>query len=158
MDAPIPGELREHDPMPHPFPHTYTAELDVKDDATAFLKAPPRPALVGGNPPEFDGNAEWWSPEHLLLSALQLCFRGTWTALSAKPGIKAKSFKTTATARIEKTTAGIVFTEIRLKASVAVAADQVEAAKGLLEKAKKYCIISNQLKTEPTLELDVRAG
>ena len=144
--------------MPQPFPHHYVAELEPKDDATSWLKAPPRPPLLGGNPPEFDGNAEWWSPEHLLLAALQLCYRGTWLALAAKPGIQAKTFTTKASAKLEKTALGIVYTEIKLHVSATVPAAQVEATKELLAKAKKYCITSNQLKTEPTLVLDVRAG
>jgi organic hydroperoxide reductase OsmC/OhrA len=144
--------------MPHPFPHQYTVELETKDEAASWLKAPPRPALLGGNPPEFDGNAEWWSPEHLLLAALQLCYRGTFLALSARPGIKPKRFATKATGKLEKTAAGIVFTEIKLQVSATVDAAQVEATRDLLTKSKKYCIIANQMKTEALLELDVRAG
>lgn len=144
--------------MPHPFPHTYSVDLETKDDAASWLKAPPRPALLCGNPPEFDGNAEFWSPEHLLLAALQTCYRGTFLALAARPGIKPKSFTTRATGKLEKTAAGIVFTEIRLKVTATVAAEQVEATKELLAKAKKYCIVANQMKTEAALELDVRAA
>jgi organic hydroperoxide reductase OsmC/OhrA len=144
--------------MPQPFPHLYTVDLEMKDDAASWLKAPPRPALLGGNPPEFDGNAEWWSPEHLLLASLQLCYRGTFLALAARPGIKAKSFTTRATAKLEKTAAGIVYTEIRMHVSATVAAAQVDATKELLVKAKKYCITANQMKTEAQLEIDVRAG
>jgi organic hydroperoxide reductase OsmC/OhrA len=144
--------------MAQPFPHHYTVELETKDDAASWLKAGPRPAILGGNPPEFDGNAEWWSPEHLLLAALQLCYRGTFIALAARPGIKPKSFATKATAKLEKTAAGIVFTEIKLHVAATVAAEQVEATKELLAKAKKYCITANQMKTEAALELDVRAG
>ncbi len=144
--------------MPHAFPHRYAAELEPKDESTSLLKAPPRPPLVGGNPPEFDGNAEWWSPEHLLLSALQLCFRGTFNALSARAGVKARSYQTRAEATLDKTEAGIVFTRIKLIAAVTVPAADVERTKELLAKAKKHCIISNQLKTEPTLEANVRAA
>jgi organic hydroperoxide reductase OsmC/OhrA len=144
--------------MPAPFPHHYVCELETKDDASSLLKAPPRPALVGGNPPEFDGSDQWWSPEHLLLASLQICFRGTWNALTAKPGIKASKFATRAEAKLEKGPAGIVFTEIKLTARATVPAAHVEAAKELLAKAKKYCIISNQLKTEPTLVAEVTAG
>jgi organic hydroperoxide reductase OsmC/OhrA len=144
--------------MPQPFPHHYTAELSVKDDVVSVLQAPPRPAILGSNPPEFDGRPDTWSPEHLLLASLQLCFRGTWLALSAKPGIKAKSFATKATAKLEKTALGIVYTEIKLQVRATVSAEHVEATKELLVKSKKYCITSNQLKTEPTLELDVQAG
>ena len=144
--------------MPQPFPHHYTVDLETKDEVASWLKAPPRPALLGGNPPEFDGIAELWSPEHLLMAALALCYRGTFNALAARPGIKPKSFAAKATGRLEKTAAGIVFTEIKLHVSATVAAEQVEATKELLVKAKKYCITGNQMKTEAILELDVRAG
>ena len=144
--------------MPHPFPHRYVCNLEMKDGASSTLTAGPRPPLVGGNPPEFDGSDAWWSPEHLLLASLQICFRGTWNSLSAKPGIAASRFATRAEATLEKGPAGIVFTKIELTATVTVPAAHVEQAKELLAKAKKYCIISNQLKTEPTLIVDVTAG
>lgn len=144
--------------MPLPFPHHYTCELAMKDDASNVVTAGSRPAIVGGNPPEFDGSDAWWSPEHLLLASLQICFRGTWNALSARPGIKASKFATKAVATLEKGTAGITFTKIELTALVTVPAAHVEAAKELLIKAKKFCIISNQLKTEPTLVTEVTAG
>jgi len=144
--------------MSAPFPHTYVAELELKDEASSWVKAPPRPPLLGGNPPEFDGTPEWWSPEHLLLAALQICYRGTFSALAAKPGVKPKSFRTRAEAKLDKTPAGIVFTEIKLEVFVEVPAAQVETTKELLAKAKKYCITSNQLKTEPQLVIDVRAA
>jgi len=144
--------------MPQPFPHHYTAELEVKDAVVSVLKAPSRPAILGSNPPEFDGKPDTWSPEHLQLAALQLCYRGTWLALSARPGIQAKSFATKASAKLEKTALGIVFTEVKLHVSATVPAEHVEATKDLLVKSKKYCIIANQMKTEATLELDVQAG
>lgn len=142
--------------MPQPFPHHYTAELEVKDDAASLVRAGDRAPLLGGNPPEFDGKPEFWSPEHLLLAGLQICFRGTFNALRARPGIAPRAFRTRAECKLEKTTAGIVFTEIKLHAYAEVPAAQVEATKELLAKSKKLCIFSNQLKTEPTLELDVK--
>ena len=144
--------------MPAPFPHLYSVELSTKDEATSVVTAPPRPPLLCGNPPEFDGKAEHWSPEHLLLAALQVCYRGTFNALAAKAGLRPKSYKTRAEAKLEKTDAGIVFTQIKLVPEVEVAAAEVEKAKELLAKAKKYCITSNQLKTEPLLEPVVRAA
>lgn len=141
--------------MPAAFPHHYVCELATKDAAASIVRAGSRPEIVGGNPPEFDGSDAWWSPEHLLLASLQICFRGTWNALSAKPGIVASRFATRAEATLEKGSAGIVFTKIVLTARVTVPAQHVEAAKDLLVKSKKYCIISNQLKTEPELVLDV---
>jgi organic hydroperoxide reductase OsmC/OhrA len=140
-----------------PFPHVYAAELQANDESTSWLVAPPRPRVLAGNPPEFDGSAEWWSPEHLLLGSLQVCFRGTFNALAARAGLKPRSWRTRAEATVEKTAAGIVFTQIRLVATVEVAAADAEKTRELLAKAKKHCIVSNQLKTEPVLEPVVRA-
>jgi organic hydroperoxide reductase OsmC/OhrA len=142
--------------MPQPFPHHYVVDLETRDDASSTVKAPPRPALTCGNPPEFDGNAEWWSPEHLLLASLQVCYRGTFNALAARANVKPKSYRTRTEAKLEKTDAGIVYTQIKLIATLDVAAADVEKTKELLAKAKKYCITSNALKTEPTLEVVVR--
>ena len=144
--------------MPQPFPHNYVVDLEPKDDVASTLKAGPRPPLLGGNPPEFDGSAEWWSPEHLLLASLQICYRGTVNALLPKSGIKPKAYKTRAEAKLEKTADGIVFTQVKLFATATVPAADVEKMKELLTKAKKYCIIANQMKTEPLLELDVKGS
>jgi hypothetical protein len=54
--------------MASPFPHHYDVKL-VVGNGSAILTGRSRPAIVGGPPPEFDGRAEWWSPEHLLLSS-----------------------------------------------------------------------------------------
>jgi organic hydroperoxide reductase OsmC/OhrA len=141
--------------MPQNFPHHYVAELKSRGDGTATLSAAGRPNLVGGNPPEFDGPPDVWSPEHLLLSSLQLCYHGTISALNARAPIKLSDLKTRAEGQLEKTAAGIVFTKIKLHASATVGNAEVEKAKELLTKAKKYCIIANQLKTEPELELSI---
>lgn len=144
--------------MPAPFPHRYDVDLAWQGDARSTLAAPPRPTLVGGAPPEFDGKADWWSPEHLLLAALSLCMQGTFAAIAARAELKASSYKSRVTGVLEKGTAGIGWTSITLTVDVTVPLADVERAREVLAKSKKHCIVANSLKTETTLVANVNAG
>jgi hypothetical protein len=45
--------------MPTPLPHRYGVSLDWVGHGGARLTSGSRPAIEGGAPPEFDGQAEW---------------------------------------------------------------------------------------------------
>ncbi len=144
--------------MPKPFPHHFEIETSWSGEGGSTISAGTRPKLVGGAPPEFDGRADWWSPEHLLLSALALCLQGTFDAIAGRAELSASSYRSRAKGTLEKTTQGIVFTSLELTVDLTVAAADVERAKEVLEKAKKHCIVANALKTETRLVANVTAG
>jgi organic hydroperoxide reductase OsmC/OhrA len=137
--------------MPTPLPHHYRVDC-VREDEHGLLTAPPRPTIVGGPPPEFDGRDGWWSPEHLLLSSVSLCFLTTFEVLARREALSLHRFASHADGTLEKTREGIVFTAITLHVELVVAAPDLERARGLLDRAKRYCIIANSLKTPITLE------
>ena len=132
--------------MTQPFPHRYETLLVAEGETRAALSSGARPVLVGGAPPEFDGDPGVWSPEHLLLSAANLCLWTTVKVLARKVGLEIDSYRSLAEGILEKTREGIVFTRIALDVSLRVPSARVEEARALLETAKKYCIISNSLK------------
>ena len=70
--------------MPTPFPHHYDAMLTWPGSGPAALGSEGRPTIAGGPPPEFDGERTWWSPEHLLLSSLNLCLQATFEAFARR--------------------------------------------------------------------------
>ena len=74
------------------FPHHYDVKL-VVGNGSAVLTGGSRPAIVGGPPPEFDGRAEWWSPEHLLLSSVGLCLMTTFKALASRSGLAVAGYE-----------------------------------------------------------------
>lgn len=141
----------------HPFPHHYEAELEWKGERTGVLRAPPRPDILGGPPPQFDGSDRVWSPEHLLLNALNLCQMSTFFALAAKAGLTVETYRSKVSGTLEKGAEGIGFTSFALKVSVRVADADKEKAEALLHTAKKYCLVSGALKVHPTLETAVNA-
>jgi organic hydroperoxide reductase OsmC/OhrA len=109
--------------------------------------------MPGGPPPEFDGSDAWWSPEHLLLEAVNLCMMNTFCALAAKAGLKFESYRGHVDGTLEKTEQGIAFTSIKVRCEVK--AEDKAKADQLLHSAKKYCIVSNALKIPPILETNV---
>jgi organic hydroperoxide reductase OsmC/OhrA len=82
----------------------------------------------------------------------------TWISLNKRSGIPLKSWHATGHSTLDKTTAGLVFTALKVKVSMAVPAERVDEARKLLDTAKKYCIIANALKTPCDLEAIVTAG
>lgn len=140
-------------PAPAPFPHHYDLQLTWTQGQGAQLDSEQRPTVVGGPPAQFGGRSDWWSPEHLLLASTALCLQTTFDSFCRRARLDLKSYETRAEAVLDKTAEGLVFTGIKLRVRMAVAAADVERAVELVHKAKKYCIISNALR--PAVELDL---
>jgi organic hydroperoxide reductase OsmC/OhrA len=144
--------------MTQPFPHRYQATLNWEGGSRAALASGSRPVLVGGPPPEFDGEPGWWSPEHLLLSSANLCLMTTYMVLARKVGLEIMAYRSTAEGVLEKTREGIVFTRIGLQVSILAPSSRLEEARKLVETAQKYCIVSNSLKRPVEVEATVTAA
>jgi organic hydroperoxide reductase OsmC/OhrA len=144
--------------MPHPFPHRYEVGLSWKAGREGLVTAPPRPPIAAGPPPEFDGRADAWSPEHLLLSALNLCQMTTFLALAARARLEVVSYRSSASGVLDKTVEGLRFTAVQLHIDLAVPEADVERGRQLLHTAHKHCIVSNALKVEVEIEAAVAAA
>jgi organic hydroperoxide reductase OsmC/OhrA len=141
--------------MPSPFPHQYRVRL-AREGQHVMLRDGAKPPIVAGPPPEFGGSPLWWSPEHLLLSAVGLCFAATFEALASRSAVVIESFAAEAAGALDKTSGGIVFTSIGLQVQLTVAAGQAELAERLLESAKRNCIVANSLKTPVDLRARIK--
>jgi organic hydroperoxide reductase OsmC/OhrA len=141
--------------MPSPFPHRYDVRLSARNEG-AILAGGRRPDIVGGPPPEFDGRAEWWSPEHLLLSAAGLCLMTTFQAFAARAGLAIAGYESRVEGALDKTPAGLAFTSIRIDVDLQVAEEDRARADQLLQSAKRHCIVANALK--PAVEVHSVVG
>jgi organic hydroperoxide reductase OsmC/OhrA len=136
-----------------PFPHDYEVSLHRGDDGVGVLEAGSRPVIVAGLPPQFGGDAEKWSPEHLLLSAVSLCLMNTFQVFVAKKELAVRSYSSVVKGILDKTPAGLAFTSIVVVVELSAPHDQLEEAKQVLENAKHYCIVANTLKTPVDLRI-----
>ncbi len=140
------------------FPHHYEVKLSSPRQGGAELYAAAAPPILAGAPMEFGGRDTWWSPEHLLLSSLSLCLQTTFEAIAAKARLTVRRYECEAKATLDRTEAGLVFTEIRLHVDIEVSPEDAERAPKLLASAKKHCLIANALRPVVTVDLSVRSS
>jgi organic hydroperoxide reductase OsmC/OhrA len=138
-----------------PMPHDYEATLERAGMAPAVIRAGARPAVAVGPPPEFGGDAGQWSPEHLLLSALNSCLMATFDAGAHAQGLRIDSYASTARARLARSDAGTGFTGFSLMVRVDCAAGQEERVHAALRRAKERCFVANALRAPVQLDMVV---
>ena len=137
------------------FPHGYHVTLSWPGHGGAVLDATGGPPIEGGAPSEFGGRDSWWSPEHLLLSALSLCLMTTFEALARKARLTVLGYACRAEATLDRVETGLAFTALGLRVHVEVAPADAERTPRLLDSAKKHCLVANALAVPVTLEVAV---
>ena len=130
-------------------PIIFATDLHWSGDKTGIVSSHSLKSFSVSTPPEFGGPDGEWSPEHLFLSSITSCFMSTYLVFVNKMKIDNTGFECTATGQVEIVDGKYKFTYIHVypKAFVGNDAD-VEKAKLAMEKAKKYCLISNSVNAE----------
>src|SRR5262249_21163470 len=99
-------------------------------------------------PTEFGGPGDAWSPEHLLLAAVEACYLFTLRAIARASHIDIIDCEIETAGTVDRQDGVTRFVEIVLWLSVTVAAGADDARiQRLLEKAKRSCLVSASLAT-----------
>jgi peroxiredoxin-like protein len=139
-----------------PLPHRYEVVLSGGAEGYAALSAADLANLPSAPPLEFGGPGDAWSPEQLLLAAVDSCFLFTLRAVARASGLDFVSLEVASEGTVDRRDGGLSFTEIVLRPRLLVRAgtDQ-ERALRVLEKAKKTCLVSASLSTPVRLEPEI---
>jgi organic hydroperoxide reductase OsmC/OhrA len=139
--------------MEAPTKVSHTFSVSIKKESTlggGILSSGKRSPFVVASPPEFGGTDTDWSPEHLLAASIASCYSNTFFYFAKLLKIKVHSLNVDAEMEVEKEDKGpftatrfILHPEIKLAEP-----SSKETIDALLEKTKKYCIISNSVKGE----------
>jgi peroxiredoxin-like protein len=131
-----------------PLPHRYVVRIAGGAAGDAVLSSDGVPDLRTAPPREFDGPGDHWSPEQLLLAAVQACFLLTFRAVARASRIEFASLSVEAEGTVDREEGITRFTEIVLRPRVALpaGADYV-AVRRALEKAERTCLVSASLET-----------
>ena len=140
------------------FPYTYSASIDRVAVSKARIEAGVRPALLGGPPPEFQGDETSWTPEHLLVASLGLCLFTTFEAYAARAQLPVTAWRDAVHGQLDRTSSGLAFKSFLIEVDLTVAAGQEGKAREVFDKAKKNCIISRALTPAPEVVLRIAAG
>lgn len=137
--------------------HQYTASAAVKPDSLVSIEIEGLEGMTSGPPKEFGGSGNEWSPEDLLVAAVADCFVLSFKAISAASKYEWVDLSCEVTGTLDKVERATQFTALNIKATLKVTGDSdVERAKRLLEKSEQTCFITNSLKADPELEVDIQ--
>jgi peroxiredoxin-like protein len=142
-----------------PLPHHYEVHLTGGTSGYAQLSSPGIPDLRAAAPADYDGPGDAWSPEHLLLGAVQACFLLTLRAIARASKVDFHSLELDASGTVDRQNGITRFTEIvlRPRLKVPAGADR-ERALHILEKSEKHCLVSASLSTPIRLEPEIQEG
>jgi peroxiredoxin-like protein len=127
--------------------HEYRIDILVTGPRKGVVHAAKiSPSLSFSAPPEFQGEAGYWTPEHFLVASVGTCFASTFSGIAEKSKFQYVSFHMESEGELGAADGGLRFTEIRLRPTVMVMREGDRAmALRLVEKAEKSCLIARSL-------------
>jgi len=135
--------------------YTYRASAQWHQDGRQFVElehgAPLR--INFSVPPEFGGEAGFWTPEHFLLASVATCFVATFKGISKASKLDFQGIEVGVDGVIEKDGGGLRFTRIILRPIViGYHEEDRDLIARILEKAERGCLIARSLSS--AIELD----
>ena len=142
-----------------PLPHRYDVTLAGGPAGYATVTVEGAPPLRSAPPLDFDGPGDAWSPEHLLLAAVETCFLFTLRAVAHASRIEFTALEVRATGTVDRQDGVMRFTEIvlRPKLTLPAGADRDRALRAL-DKSERTCLVTASLSTPIRLEPEVVGG
>src|SRR5690554_7008235 len=140
--------------------HFFETDLTWKEGKTGELSSPVLDTKITcATPPEFpNGVPNIWSPEHLYAAAINSCYMATFLAIAENFQLKFKNFDCKTVCKLKMADGKLQITEAVIKPNLVLEdplSDQKKAER-VLEKSKSACLITNSIKTQITLKMDVQ--
>ena len=139
-----------------PLPHMYEVALSGGPSGYATLLTAGVPPLHSAPPKDFDGPGDAWSPENLLLAAVETCFMFTFRAVAEASKFNFLSLHLSGRGTVDRKDGATRFTEIVLRSRLTLpkGADP-ERARRMLEKGKNACLVTASLLVPLRLEAEL---
>jgi len=139
--------------------HHYEVKLNWESDRKGLISSPVLQSNIEvATPPEFPkGMAGIWSPEHLLVAAVNSCLMTTFLAIAENSKLDFVNFESKADGKLERVEGNYMISEIVLSPVVTISnnADK-ERALRILHKSEQACLISNSIKSNIVFQPEIR--
>lgn len=129
--------------------HHYNVNLNWENDRKGLMSSPVLNSTIEvATPPEFPKGMEGiWSPEHLLVAAVNSCLMTTFLAIAENSKLNFEHFKSNADGKLEKVDGKYMISEVVLSPVLTIKNEMDrERALRVLEKSEAACLISNSVK------------
>lgn len=130
--------------------HFYEVSVEWTGERKGTMSSPVLNNTVEvATPPEFPkGMPGIWSPEHLLVAAVNSCLMTTFLAIAENSKLDYTAFSSKAVGKLEVVEGKYMISEITLMPTLVISnEDQKERAGRVLQKSEAACLISNSVKS-----------
>jgi len=130
--------------------HYYQVAVAWNNDRKGLMSSEVLPQKIEvATPPEFaKGMPGIWSPEHLLVAAVNSCLMTTFLAIAENSKLEFSTFNSNAIGKLEVVDGKYLISEIELMPVLTINnTTDVEKAERILQKSEKACLISNSIKS-----------
>lgn len=139
--------------------HHYEVKLNWESERKGLMSSPVlNENIEVATPPEFPkGIPGIWSPEHLLVAAVNSCLMTTFLAIAENSNFQFINFESNATGKLEKKEGKLMISEILLAPVLTISkeTDQDKALR-ILQKAEAACLISNSVKSTILMQAEIK--
>lgn len=130
--------------------HHYEVKLNWESERKGLMSSPVLTSNIEvATPPEFPkGVPGIWSPEHLLVAAVNSCLMTTFLAIAENSKFDFINFESKADGKLEKVDGKLMISEIVLAPVLTLSKEaDKEKALRILQKSEAACLISNSIKS-----------
>jgi organic hydroperoxide reductase OsmC/OhrA len=111
------------------------------------------PSIAFSAPPEFQGQAGHWTPEHFFVAAVASCYVSTFSAMASNSNFAFFSLELETDGILVQEHAGWRFREVVLRPRLTIErAEDKDRGNRLLHKAEKNCLVGRSLACPVVLE------
>ncbi len=139
--------------------HYYDVDVQWKTGRKGMLSSAELDvAFEIATPPQFaKGIPGIWSPEHLLVAAVNSCLMTTFLAIAENSKLDFEGFESGASGKLEMVDGKYMISEITLKPVLSIGneADKEKAGR-VLAKSEAACLISNSVKSKIIFEPEIK--
>jgi organic hydroperoxide reductase OsmC/OhrA len=129
-----------------PYPHVYRAVARSADKGLVSVESEGLQALATAPPVEFDGPGDMWSPETLLMAAIADCYILTFRGIARAAKFDWHELECSVEGVLERVEGVTRFSGYTNQATLKVRAGTDQAkVEELMERAERFCLVSNSL-------------
>ncbi len=138
--------------------YTYRTACRWTGERRGTLASPGKPDLQVATPPEFRGHEDVWTPENMLVGALEACVMLTFLYYADRADIKLVEYSSEAEGQLDAGRAGMAFTSFKVQADALVGdQEDVPKAQRPMNRAADACLVTRSLAAEVDVQMRVRA-
>ncbi|MBI3665794.1 MAG: OsmC family protein [Acidobacteria bacterium] len=134
--------------------HYYETRIEWAKRRRGNMGAEGLPDLAVSTPPEFKGEAGFWTPEHLFVASAESCLMATFLGIAENSRLAVTDYRSSAQGKLEWVDGiGYRFTTVTISPLVELEkAEDRELAARVMTKAAKGCLIARSMQLDMRVE------